>query len=67
MAFTVIKESISCEDCCEINLVITTYGHREWEERCAYSCAHCGTQIGARHAVTVSTQKVAMREVELAC
>ncbi len=39
MAFTVINESISCEDCCEINLVITTYGHREWEERWRYSCA----------------------------
>ena len=65
MAFKIIKEKVPCDDCGEINLVTITYGHREWEERCGYSCAHCGTQMGTRRSVSVSTQKIFFRELEL--
>ncbi len=57
MAFEITKENVPCDRCCEVNLVTTTHGHREWEERFDYACAHCGAHMGSRRAVGVSTQE----------
>ena len=59
MSFEVAKEKVPCDDCSEINLVTTTFGHSEWEEPCDYACAHCGAHMGIRRAVSVGTQKIA--------